>query len=664
MTINMKPIQDIMRKDVGVDGDAQRISQFVWMIFLKILDDMETERELLEDYISPIPANLRWRSWAANDEGMTGDELVNFINNDLFPGLKNINIDVENPLAFKIRTVFEDTYNYMKSGTLIRQVINKINEIDFNSSTDRHIFNDVYEGILKELQNAGNAGEFYTPRAVTKFMVEMTRPKLGERILDPACGTGGFLICALEHLSQYINSVEDSQKLEKNLIGIEKKPLPYLLAITNLLLHNVTSPNIRRDNTLSQKPLKDYGKNDEVDVIITNPPFGGREEKGVPSNFPKIFRTNETADLFLAYIMKVLSAKGRAAIVFPDGSLFGKGIKTRIKEKLLEDFNLHTIVRLPKNVFAPYTDIATNLLFFERGKTKDIWYYEHQMPEGAKHYSKTKPITFEEFEPEMKWWNNRVENDFAWKVSIDEVIKRNYDLDFTNPNKPSESIKSPSDIIASIQEHQEEINKHLSELSSNLIEVNSSGKYPLVPLTELLERNVNQTTLDPNKTYSQVTVKMWGKGVVRRNEVKGSEIAGEKRSVVSENQLIFSKIDARNGAIGIVPDYLEGAVVSADFPSFDINKELVLPEYLEIVVKTPEFVQKCVKSSSGSTNRVRLKEKDFLDFEIPLPNIDEQEKIINEVQTLLTYCETIEHEISKMKENSDALKNSLLHELF
>jgi len=405
MTISttIKGIQDIMRKDVGVDGDAQRISQIVWMIFLKIFDDRELEVELKKDkYKSPIPERLRWRNWAKDPEGMTGEELFDFVNNDLFRNLKNLKIkSASDQRAILIQSLFEDAYNYMKSGHLMRQVINKINEIDFN---DRHLFNDIYEKILKDLQSAGNAGEYYTPRAVTQFMVDMIAAKLGERILDPACGTGGFLVCSIENIrKKYVKNVKDEEILQKSIFGVEKKALPHLLCVTNMMLHEIDVPvQISHDNTLST-PLRNYGPKDRVDVVVTNPPFGGMEEDGIETNFPKSFRTRETADLFLVLIMHRLKDGGRAAIVLPDGTLFGEGIKTRIKEKLLNECNLHTIIRLPNGVFSPYTGIKTNLLFFTKGEpTKNIWFYEHPYPPGAKSYNKTKPMRIEEFEPEKK----------------------------------------------------------------------------------------------------------------------------------------------------------------------------------------------------------------------------------------------------------------------
>jgi type I restriction enzyme M protein len=451
----IKTIQDIMRKDVGVDGDAQRISQLGWMLFLKIYDDQEQELEALrDDYKSVIPKKYRWRSWAADAEGMTGDDLLEFVNNELFKSLKNISASSTNGRALIVREVFEDAYNYMKSGTLMRQVINKINEVDFNKADDRHLFGDIYEQILRDLQNAGNAGEYYTPRAVTQFIVDMVDPQLGEKVLDPACGTGGFLTCTIEHVrGTYVKRPTDEKKLQESINGVEKKPLPHLLCMTNMLLHGIEVPSqIRHDNTLS-RPLRDYGPKDRVDVIITNPPFGGMEEDGIETNFPATFRTKETADLFLLLIMHLLKDGGRGAIVLPDGTLFGEGVKTRIKEKMLDECNLHTIVRLPNGVFSPYTGIKTNLLFFTKGeKTKHVWYYEHPYPEGVKSYNKTKPISIDEFAPEKKWWNKRKESDHSWKVSLDDIKTNNYNLDIKNPNTKDFAHRDPDELLTEYKE--------------------------------------------------------------------------------------------------------------------------------------------------------------------------------------------------------------------
>lgn len=452
LTTTVKTIQDIMRKDVGVDGDAQRISQLVWMLFLKIFDDKEQEAEIMVDgYKSPIPAELRWCNWAGDAEGITGDELLDFVNNKLFIKLKELPVSSNgDKRKYIIRSVFEDAYNYMKSGTLMRQVINKINEIDFNISDDRHTFGDIYEKILSGLQNAGNAGEYYTPRAVTQFMADMVDPRLGEKVLDPACGTGGFLTCSIENIrKKYVKGVDDEALLQKSIMGVEKKHLPHLLCVTNMMLHDIDAPyQIKHDNTLS-RPLKSYGNKDRVEVVLTNPPFGGMEEDGIESNFPTGLRTRETADLFLVLIIHLLKTGGRAGIVLPDGTLFGEGVKTRIKEKLLKECNLHTIVRLPNGVFSPYTGIKTNLLFFTKGETtKEVWFYEHPYPKGYKSYSKTKPMRIQEFTPEKKWWTKRKENEFAWKVSIKDIKANGYNLDSKNPHSAEADLGDPDELLA------------------------------------------------------------------------------------------------------------------------------------------------------------------------------------------------------------------------
>ncbi len=394
LSTTIKSIQDIMRKDAGVDGDAQRLGQLGWMVFFKIFSDLEIETELEDDgYESPVPPWLRWDAWANEDvvgtDAPTGDALLELVDSSLFPALKDLNVaqfaGKARQRAELLRSVFEVAYNYMKSGTLIRQVINKIShDIDFNESKTRHTFGDIYEQILKDLQSAGNAGEFYTPRAATHFAVDMVNPQLGETVLDPACGTGGFLTCAFENMRTQADTPAKLTRLKGSIHGVEKKALPHLLCVTNLMVHGVEVPEIRHGNTLA-RPLRDYGPKDEVDVIVTNPPFGGMEEDGIENNFPSEFRTRETADLFLVLVMELLKDGGRAAIVLPDGTLFGEGIKTRIKRKLLEECNLHTIVRLPRGVFAPYTTIKTNILFFTKGEpTKDVWFYEHPTPTATR----------------------------------------------------------------------------------------------------------------------------------------------------------------------------------------------------------------------------------------------------------------------------------------
>jgi type I restriction enzyme M protein len=468
----VKSIQDIMWKDVGVDGDAQRISQLCWMFFLKIIDDQDQELELLKsDYHSPIPSYLQWRSWAADPEGMTGDELIGFVNTVLFPKLKELPLsDAPGDRRRVVRNVFEDAYNYMKSGQLMRQVVNKINQVDFNDLAERQHFGDIYEQILNDLQSAGNAGEYYTPRAVTAFMVERIDPKPGEILLDPACGTGGFLTCSIRHMrDRYVKRVEDEQLMQKALRSVEKKQLPHMLCVTNMLLHGIEDPSfVRHDNTLA-RPYISYTTSDRVDIVVTNPPFGGREEDGIESNFPKHFQTRETADLFLALIIRLLKSGGRAAVVLPDGSLFGEGVKTRLKEHLMEECNLHTIVRLPNSVFKPYASIGTNLLFFTKGEpTKDIWFYEHRVPDGQKAYSMTRPIRIEHFGACKEWWDKRVENEVAWKVTAEEVKARGYNLDIKNPHTEEDDHGDPEELLAKLEESERETAKLRDQLKGIL----------------------------------------------------------------------------------------------------------------------------------------------------------------------------------------------------
>lgn len=455
----VKSIQKIMRPDTGVDGDAQRISQLCWLFFLKIIDDQDQELELLRDgYESPVPTQFQWRNWAADPEGLTGEALLAFVNNELFPALKGLTPTGQpGDRRRVVRDVFADAYNFMKSGQLLRQVVNKINDIDFNNLTERQHFGDVYEQLLNDLQSAGNAGEYYTPRAVTAFMVDRIDPKPGEIIFDPSCGTGGFLTCAMKHMrKRYVKRPEDELLMQQSFRAVEKKPLPHMLCVTNMLLHGVEDPSfVRHDNTLA-RPYISWEQKERVDIILTNPPFGGEEEHGIESNFPQHYRTRETADLFLALFIRLLRKGGVAAIVLPDGSLFGEGVKTRLKGALLEECNLHTIVRLPNSVFKPYASIGTNLLFFEKGEpTKDIWFYEHRVPEGQKAYSMTKPIRMEHFADCIAWWGgadrqDREEGPQAWKVTADEVKARGYNLDFKNPHSEDAELGNPAELLAAL----------------------------------------------------------------------------------------------------------------------------------------------------------------------------------------------------------------------
>ena len=441
-----KALKDIMRIDAGINGDAQYIEQIAWLLFLKAFDYKEQEWELEDDYVPVIPEQYRWRNWAEDDEGITGDALIEHVEN-MFRTLRNLDVSDGDPRKFLVRDVMEGVNNFMKSGTLLRQVINKINaDINFDEVKTAHLFNGIYESMLKDLQSAGKAGEFYTPRPVTKFIVDMVNPQLGEIVLDPACGTGGFLTSVIDRFD--IKTANEYRTLQKTIRGIEKKPFPFLLCVTNLIAHGIDVPLIRHDNTL-RTPTTDYSLADKVDVIVTNPPFGGAEEKAISQSVPAELRNTETADLFLVHIMALLKDGGRCGMVLPDGFLFGTGVKAAIKKKLLEENNLHTIVRLPKDVFAPYTNINTNLLFFTKGKpTQGVWFYRLEMPQGYKHFSKTKPMLYEHFAPVRAWWNNRRESDVSQYVPVEDIVAVEYNLDFCGFPHETEEILPPDEFIA------------------------------------------------------------------------------------------------------------------------------------------------------------------------------------------------------------------------
>ncbi len=480
----IKSMQDIMRKDAWVNGDAQRLEQLSWMLFLKLFDDKEQEYELMKDnYQSPIPEELQWRNWAWDEEWITGETLIDFVNNTLFPKLKKIEVQENIPMTYIIRWIFEDANNYMKDGTIMRQVINKLSEIDFNKKEEVHIFNDIYEQLLNDLQAAGNAWEFYTPRAVTQFMVERVQPKLGQKVMDMACGTGWFLTWALEYIRKNdVKTAEDEELLQKSIYGTELKQLPHILATTNMILHGIENPiNIRHGDSLA-RPVNDITDKDMTDIILMNPPFWWTIKNGTEMNFPSQFRTKETANLFMVLIIEVLRNGWKAWVVLPDGFLFAEWIETRIKEKLLDECNLHTIIRLPKSVFAPYASVATNLLFFTKGEpTKEIWYYRVDMPEWYKAFSKTKPMQLKHLDCAKDWWNNRVEikdevvewGTETWKAkkySIEEIKKLWYNLDLCGyPTKAEEKILDPEETAKNFIKRREELEVQLDEKINKIL---------------------------------------------------------------------------------------------------------------------------------------------------------------------------------------------------
>ena len=478
----VKRLRDIMRNDAGINGDAQRIEQIAWMLFLKVYDAKEQDWEWDdENYVSIIPDPCRWKNWAYDDrsgKAMTGDKLLDFVNNTLFPTLKKLPVDASTPIKKAIvQTTFADANNYMKDGVLLRQVINIIDELDLSDYEESHAFGEIYESILKELQSAGSAGEFYTPRAVTEFMAKQINPSIGEHMADFACGTGGFLTSWLKELKKKVVTTDDEAAYASSVYGIEKKQFPYMLCITNMLLHDLDVPQVFHDNSLL-KDVLDYTDDDRFDVILMNPPYGGSEKADVKNHFPDDLASSETADLFMSVIMYRLKQGGRAAVILPDGFLFGTdNAKVAIKKKLFSEFNLHTVVRMPHSVFSPYTSITTNILFFDRtSPTKDTWFYRLDMPEGYKNFSKTKPMKLEHFDPVVEWWNNRQEItvdgfDKAHKYTVEEITARTYNIDLCGYPHEEEEILPPKELIQQYQEKRASLNADIDRILAQITEI-------------------------------------------------------------------------------------------------------------------------------------------------------------------------------------------------
>lgn len=492
----VKRLRDIMRNDAGINGDAQRIEQIAWMLFLKVYDAKEQDWKWDDDeYVSIIPEECRWQNWAADDHtgtALTGDKLLDFVNNTLFPVLKGtdikdsngkviisgVKVDSSTPIKKAIvQTTFADANQYMKDGVLLRQVINVIDDLDLGDYEESHAFGEIYETILKELQSAGSSGEFYTPRAVTDFMAKMINPQIGEQVADFACGTGGFLTSWLQELAAKIETTEDQSAYDASIYGIEKKQFPYMLCITNMLLHGIDVPKIYHDNSLL-KDVLDYTQDDQFDVILMNPPYGGNEKTEVKKHFPADLASSETADLFMSVIMYRLKKNGRAAVILPDGFLFGTdNAKVAIKKKLFSEFNLHTVIRMPHSVFAPYTPITTNILFFDHTKpTEETWFYRLDMPEGYKNFSKTKPMKLKHFTPAMDWWDNREEInvdgfDKAKKFTVEEIAARNYNIDLCGYPHEEEEILPPKELIQQYQEKRASLNADIDRILAQITEI-------------------------------------------------------------------------------------------------------------------------------------------------------------------------------------------------
>jgi type I restriction enzyme M protein len=649
----VKSARDIMRKDKGLSGDLDRLPMLTWIMFLKFLDDMEVIRETEaqiqgRSWQATIDPPYRWRDWAAQDDGISGDALIAFVNNEramrpngtdglgLFAHLRALQGADGGDRRDVIATVFRGTVNRMINGYLLRDVINKVDEIHFTSSDEIHVLGTLYESMLREMRDAaGDSGEFYTPRPVVGFMVEVTDPRIGETVLDPACGTGGFLVESYLQMLGKAETVEDRSTMAQSIVGGEAKPLPYLLAQMNLLLHGIESPQIFPGNSLGTR-LTEIGERERVDVILTNPPFGGEEERGIEANFPADRRTSETALLFLQLIMRKLRRRrregfptARAAVVVPDGTLFGDGVAARIKEDLLTDFNLHTIVRLPKGVFAPYSDITTNLLFFEvGGPTTEVWYHEVPPPSGKRQFTKREPIRARDFDEVRRSWKGHRQTSTGWVVSATELREAQYNLDQKNPHRGiDEEPANPADALERVIQTVNGVEDRAARLRG-ILDPGSAPSWPLVPLREVLSRSRETVRIDAETEYRQITVRLWGKGVVQRDTMLGLQIASATRYVARTGQVILSRIDARNGAMGIVPPDLDGAVVTNDFPLFETDRALILPEYFGWLCRSPEFVEQCRRASEGTTNRIRLDESRFMQIRVRLPSLDVQATVV------------------------------------
>jgi type I restriction enzyme M protein len=681
----IKSCRKIMRKDKGMNGDADRLPMLTWIMFLKFLDDNEQLQEVTaklegKKYKAAIDEPYRWRDWA-KDKNLTGDDLLDFVTNEkvkladgkerigLFHYLRGLQSESGTERKDVIATVFKGVINRMINGYLLRDVVDKIDEIHFTNNEEINTLSHLYESILKEMRDAsGDAGEFYTPRPVVKFMVEMVDPKIGETVLDPAAGTGGFLVESFEHIKKQAKTVEQKKVLQTtSIIGGEAKPLPYLLCQMNLLLHGLNYPNIDPLNSL-RFPLREIGDRDRVDIILTNPPFAGEEEKGILNNFPDDKRSSETAWLFLQLIMRKLKKKsvnykgGRAAVVVPDSGLFDStGIATRIKQDLLSSFNLHTIVRFPKGVFEPYTDIETNVLFFDcSAKTETIWYYQIQPPVGKKNFTKTLQLENAAMAEVKEWFNNRVENLYAWSVPVSSLDWKELNLDIKNPNGFDESenhdtgmvIKSLKKNLSIIQNTFETITTSVEILQNNLESVPT-------PLTEILIRRKDEIEIEDDEEYKRITIRLYGNGIEIRDIAPGTKIGTKKQFIVTEGQLVLSKIDAGGGAFGILPTECDGAIITGNFWAYDINTKRVEPEYLKLLITSRKFLNFCKGSSTGTTNRKYLDESKFLKQEVLLPDTKIQKKIVSAFRTL----DNLSKSSKQFEEKSGFLFHSLIDKI-
>ena len=663
----IKSARDIMRKDAGLNGDLDRLPQLSWLLFLRAFDMIEEERFLIEGsrFRPAIDERYRWKTWAA-DPDFSGERLLKFVNEDLLPYLRELPSS-RNPSDPRniISAVFKEINNRMLSGVLLRDLVDQVNRVNFRTSDDYHAIAFLYESILKEMRDAaGDSGEFYTPRPVIKFMVEQTFLKLGESVLDPACGTGGFLVEAFDELRASASTSVLLAELYANIRGIEKKPLPYLLCVMNLILHHVNSPTVVRDNALVRM-LNENKPADRVKVILTNPPFGGEEETSVAQRFPQGLRTKETSLLFLQAVIDKLEPGGRCAIVLPNGVLSGAGIGPRVREKLMKECNLHTVIRLNQGVFAPYTPIPANLLFFEKtGPTKEVWFYQMPAPEGRRGYSKTKPMRYEEFVACAEWWGgehrtDRTENELAWRASRADIEADDFNLDLANPNSTSIiNHRDPRELMAELVSTE----RHILELLNGLASIDVAiGEVKRRPLRDFLELSTDPVSVEEDAEYLMAGIYSYGRGLFKRPMIYGSETNYRTLYRLRAGQFVFSKLFAWEGALATVTQEFDGVLVSQEFPTFDIQTNIADPGYVAHLARWPELHASLRRGTTGmGSRRQRVNVASLLAIEVPLPDLERQRKIAQR----LDYLMSVDEAVIKQQEKSKALRMSLLDAAF
>ena len=681
----IKSARDIMRKDKGLSGDLDRLPMLTWIMFLKFLDDMEQVREAEaamagKPFRPAVEPPYRWRDWAADPGGIKGDELIAFINQDeavrpdgsrgpgLFAYLRALQGSDGGDRRDVIASVFRGTVNRMINGYLLRDVINKVNAINFRSSDEIHTLGALYESMLKEMRDAaGDSGEFYTPRPVVRFIVTAIDPQLGETILDPAAGTGGFLVSAFEHLQKQCRTVEDHERLQRGtLLGIEAKPLPYLLGQMNLLLHGLEYPEIDPGNAL-RFPLREIGDKERVDIIMTNPPFGGEEEPGIRGNFPEDKQTSETALLFLQLVMRKLRRPvggykgGRCGIVVPNGVLFSTGVCARIRKELLEEFNLHTIVRLPAGVFSPYAGIPTNILFFDRsGPTEQIWYYEQPKREVGGNYSKSRPMRYEEFAECLTWWGNRTENEHAWKVSVSDIVESGYSLDRRNPSaRENLEHRSPHMLLQDTIVKEKEILSTLEGLHTLLERhsgIPSAGAWRDVRIGDILAYLDERIELDDMTEYTTITVKRRHGGLEARETLFGHQIETKKQFRLVPGAFIISRVQCWHQAWAIVPANVPANMIaSTNYDQFAISAE-VDRRFFWWLSQSPAFTEAVRSSAAGVViEKMVFNREAWLKKTISLPPIEEQRQMAD-VQAKF-------EGLKRLRTESDAKLDALLPSL-